>query len=81
MFVQVSLAPSALGGDGSGMAATITVPGGNKVKMKDGEAVFKNVRIEADAPGGYTLRVKSASRKVQLLTYSSPLLSPCMSKS
>lgn len=64
MLVQVSLVPSALGGDGSGVAATVTVPGGNKVKMKDGEALFKNVRIEADAPGAYTLHVKSASRKV-----------------
>lgn len=64
MSVQVSLAPSALAADGSGVAAAITAPGGNKAKVKDGEAVFKNVRIEADSPGAYTLRVKSASRKV-----------------
>lgn len=65
MHEQVSLAPSALAGDSSGVAATISVPGGNKVKMKDGEAAFKNVRIEADAAGTYTLRAKSASRKVR----------------
>ena len=64
VVVQVSLAPSALAADGSGVAAAITAPGGNKAKVKDGEAVFKNVRIEADSPGAYTLRVKSASRKV-----------------
>lgn len=62
--MQVSLAPSALAADGSGVAAAITAPGGNKAKVKDGEAVFKNVRIEADSPGAYILRVKSASRKV-----------------
>jgi hypothetical protein len=60
---QVSLAPSALAPDGSGVAATVTVPGGNKAKVKEGEAVFKNVRIEAEAPGHYVLRAKSASRK------------------
>ena len=65
------MAPSALLGDSSGVAATVSVPGGNKVKMKDGEATFKNVRIEADAPGSYMLRAKSASRKVKS-TYKSP---------
>ncbi len=72
MVVQVSLAPSALAADGSGVAAAITAPGGNKAKVKDGEAVFKSVRIEADSPGAYTLRVKSASRKVGQRFHSSP---------
>ena len=42
----------------------MAVAGGNKVKLKDGEALFKAVRIEAEAPGVYTLHAKSASRKV-----------------
>ena len=42
----------------------MAVAGGNKVKLKDGEALFKAVRIEAEAPGIYTLHAKSASRKV-----------------
>ena len=60
----MSLAPSALSSDGSGAAASVSVAGGNKVKLKDGEALFKSVRIEADVPGVYTLHAKSASRKV-----------------
>ncbi len=62
--LQVSLAPSALSTDGSGTAASVTVAGGNKAKLKDGEALFKAVRIDAEAPGVYTLHAKSASRKV-----------------
>ena len=61
---QVALAPSALAADDSGTAASVAVAGGNKVKLKDGEALFKAVRIEAEAPGVYTLHAKSASRKV-----------------
>ena len=61
---QVALAPSALAVDDSGTAASVAVAGGNKVKLKDGEALFKAVRIEAEAPGIYTLHAKSASRKV-----------------
>lgn len=60
----MSLAPSALSADGSGTAASVAVAGGNKAKLKDGEALFKAVRIEAEAPGVYTLHAKSASRKV-----------------
>ena len=62
---QVALAPSALAADDSGTAASVAVAGGNKVKLKDGEALFKAVRIEAEAPGIYTLHAKSASRKVR----------------
>ncbi len=61
---QVSLDPSAMAVDGSGAAANVSVAGGNKVKLKDGRALFKSVRIEAEAPGVYTLHAKSASRKV-----------------
>ena len=64
VFCQVALAPSALAADDSGTAASVAVAGGNKVKLKDGEALFKAVRIEAEAPGIYTLHAKSASRKV-----------------
>lgn len=50
--------------DGSGTSASVNVTGGNRVKLRDGEALFKGVRIEAEAPGVYTLHAKSASRKV-----------------
>ena len=60
----MSLVPSALSTDGSGTAASVTVAGGNKTKLKDGEALFKAVRIEAEARGVYTIHAKSASRKV-----------------
>ncbi len=63
----MSLAPSALASNSSGVAATVTAPGSNKAKMKDGEAVFKNVRIKAEAPGAYMLMAKSASRKVSTM--------------
>lgn len=61
---QVSLNSSALATDGSGRAASVSVSGGNKVKVKKGVAVFKDVRVEADEAGSYALRVQSASRKV-----------------
>lgn len=51
--------------DGSGAAASVSVPGGNKAKLsKAGVAVFKEVRLAAEAPGTFALRVQSASRKV-----------------
>ncbi len=62
--MQVSLNSSALATDGSGRAAALSVSGGNKVKVKKGAAVFKDVRVSADEAGSYALRVQSASRKV-----------------
>ncbi|PRW58303.1 Structural maintenance of chromosomes flexible hinge domain-containing 1 [Chlorella sorokiniana] len=61
---EVSLNSSALATDGSGRAASVSVAGGNKVKVKKGAAVFKDVRVSADEAGSYALRVQSASRKV-----------------
>ena len=65
---EVTLAGSALACDGSGRAAKVVVSGGNKAKMTKGKgsAVFKGVTVTADAPGTYTLRVQSSSRKVAL---------------
>lgn len=65
MHAQVALLPSALAAGSDGGAATVAVQGGNKAKLREGAAVFKSVRIEAEAPGAYTLRAKSASRKVR----------------
>ena len=48
----------------SGRAAAVSMSGGNKVKVKKGAAVFKDVRVSADEAGSYALRVQSASRKV-----------------
>ena len=44
----------------------------DSAKLRDGAATFKNVRIEAEQPGSYMLRAKSASRKARSLC-----LSPC----
>jgi hypothetical protein len=66
MPAQVALLPSALATGGNGGAATVAAQGGNKAKLREGAALFKNVRIEAEAPGAYTLRAKSASRKARL---------------
>ena len=70
--MQVTLDPSAMAVDGSGAAASVSVAGGNKAKLKDGTALFKSVRIEAEAPGVYTLHAKSASRKVSITARSGP---------
>lgn len=59
--LQVALNPSALAEDGS--AAKIQAAGSNKAKLRDGTASFVDVSIAADAPGRYTLRAASASRK------------------
>jgi hypothetical protein len=61
---QVSLSSSALAIDGSGRAASVTASGGNKVKMKRGVAVFRDVRVVAEEAGSYELRVQGASRKI-----------------
>lgn len=42
----------------------MSVSGGNKIKLKQGVAVFKDVRVVADEAGSYALRVQGASRKV-----------------
>ena len=42
----------------------MSVSGGNKVKVKKGSAMFKDVRVTAEEAGSYALRVQSASRKV-----------------
>ena len=60
----MSLSSSALATDGSGRAASVSVSGGNKVKVKKGSAMFKDVRVTAEEAGSYALRVQSASRKV-----------------
>ena len=62
--MQVSLNSSALASDGTGRAAAVAVSGGNKVKVKKGVAVFKDVRVTAEEAGSYMLRVQGASRKV-----------------
>ncbi|KAL4443930.1 hypothetical protein ABPG75_011667 [Micractinium tetrahymenae] len=61
---EVSVNSSALATDGSGRAAHVAVEGGNKVKVKKGVAVLKDVRVTAEEAGSYALRVQSASRKV-----------------
>ena len=63
--MQVMIAPSALAVDGDAPSASIEAGTGNKAKMKNGVAVFKDVRISATVAGSYTLRVSVASRKVR----------------
>lgn len=48
LAVQVSVNSSALATDGSGRAAHVTVEGGNKIKVKKGVALLKDVRVTAD---------------------------------
>ena len=62
--VQVALNPSALAADDSGHAAGVQATGGNKVKLQKGIAVFKDVKVTAEAAGEYVLRIGSGSRKV-----------------
>lgn len=61
LTAQVALNQSALAEDGS--AAKIQASGSNKAKLRDGTASFVAVSVAADAPGQYTLRAASASRK------------------
>ena len=63
-MLQVTLLPSAVSVDGSGLSASVTAAGGNKAKMKQGTAVFKDVKLSADQAGSYSLRAKPSSRKV-----------------
>ncbi len=48
LAVQVSVNSSALATDGSGRAAHVAVEGGNKIKVKKGVALLKDVRVTAD---------------------------------
>lgn len=63
--MQVVLSNSALATDGSGASASVSASGGNKLKVKKGVAAFKDVRLSAEAPGSYALRVQCASRKAR----------------
>ena len=62
---QVAVQPGALSEDGSGAAASVAVSGGNRVRLTDGVAVLKDVRLTADAPGTFCVVVASASRRVR----------------
>ena len=62
---QVAVQPSALAEDGSGAAASVAVSGGNRVRLTDGAALLKDVRLTADAPGTYCIVIASASRRVR----------------
>ncbi len=70
--MQVQLAPSAVAADGSGAAAATGVPGGNRARVRDGVALFKDVRIVAERPGTFTLAAKTASRKARAPTHCGP---------
>lgn len=62
---QVQLAPSAVAADDSGAAAATTVPGGNRARVREGVALFKDVRVVAEQPGTFLLTAKTASRKAR----------------
>lgn len=53
---------------GSGATASITMKGGsgNRVRLRDGEALLKGVRIEARACGTYTLHARPAVGVMQV---------------
>jgi hypothetical protein len=70
--VQVQLAPSAVAADGSGAAAATGVPGGNRARVRDGVALFKDVRIVAERPGTFSLAAKTASRKARAPPHCGP---------
>eukprot|EP00775_Hariotina_reticulata_P002831 gene2831-3124_t len=59
---EVSLNGSAFNGDG--VAARVAAAGSNRAKLRNGIAVFKNVRIAAPSEGPYKLTIGSVSRKV-----------------
>ena len=62
--LQICVQPSALAEDVDGEAAIVAVGGGNKIKLKKGVAVLRDLRLSASAPGIYILAISSASRKV-----------------
>ncbi len=61
----MQLAPSAVAADGSGAAAATAVPGGNRARVREGVALFKDVRVVAERPGTFLLTAKTASRKAR----------------
>lgn len=61
---QVTLQPSGLALDGSGLAVSVAATGGNKSKLKAGVATFKDVVLHAEHPGKYQICAKSTSRAV-----------------
>lgn len=63
-MLQIQLQNSALNADGSGGSASVQASGSNKAKLKKGVALYKDVRLQAETPGTYVLRVVSASRKI-----------------
>lgn len=62
--LKVTLLPSGLATDGSGLAVNIAATGGNKSKITAGVAVFQDVKLQAEQPGTYQIRAKSTSRAV-----------------
>lgn len=61
LLFQIELKSSALNAEG--LAARVSAAGSNRVKLRNGVAVFKQVRIQAQAEGLYKLTVGSKSRK------------------
>lgn len=61
---EVLLQPAAIATDGSGHAAKVNAAGTNRVKLKRGVAVLRDVRINAEQAATYAVRVASATRKV-----------------
>jgi len=61
---EVGLNGCALAVDESAPAARASAAGNNRVKLKGGAAVLKNIRLQAEQEGSYVLRVGSVSRKV-----------------
>jgi hypothetical protein len=46
------------------VAARVAAAGSNRAKLRNGIAVFKNIRVAAPSEGPYKLTVASVSRKV-----------------
>jgi hypothetical protein len=65
VVVKVTLLPSGLAIDGSGLAVSVAAARGNKCKMKAGVAAFHDVRLQAEQPGTFQIRAKSTSRLVR----------------
>lgn len=58
---EVSLNGSAL--NDQGVAARVTAQDSNRIALRKGIAVFKNIRIQAQSEGVYKLTLGSSSRK------------------
>lgn len=56
--------PSAISSDGSGQAASVTAADGNKARVRNGVAAFKDIKLSAETTGTYVLRAKPSSREV-----------------